>query len=779
VKKAKATARRRLRRTQTKREHTHSTRATAAVQEEPAVEPTPDSTDTTYTIEEIADGWRGTVEHATGKFFAEMTSARFRQGRLSATVSVYRDVGLLHRDTVNLTSDDARRRFLRAAQLVTLQPDVQVLLGRVLLALEEACRRAPEPTEAAPATDPSGTAASHPYVRTPAGIARRLVEGTILLCNADFEIIGERVEDDGFNPGRLSYEIEGRQGARCARTIVRADQFASLGWIPSMLGAGAIPTAGMAVRDHLRAAIQYLSHRPLSRRLIFTHAGWRDHNGQPIYCFNGGAIGRDGQVADVEARLGGSLARLRLPAPPSGEELSTAIRASLRLRDLGAAAIMHPLLAVTYLPPLRPLLGPHPPDFLPWLLGGSGAFKSELVALAMAHYGDFSRLNLPASFDATANALERLQFDTKDSLLAVDDYYPAPDRIRAQQMAQTAARLIRGIGNAQSRQRMAADTSSRPDLPPRSVALSSGEHLPPGYSTNARLFPIAVPRDAIDRTVLTAVQAQRSLLPLAMAAYLRHLASHWDEYATTLPARFETLRDEFAVTGTHRREPGQLAHLALGLEVFLQCAVEAGGLAMPEATAILDKHREALRELAAEHGVQQAEKSIATSFLRVLCDGFAARRFFLEDPSGGPPANTDPRTWGWEYGEGLERYYQHSSAAKLLGWYRDGVIGLIPEETFAAIRAAHPGRFELDNHSLCRELAEARIIAIQHDTKDGKKTPRYIVRVRGFPRRVLKLVLANVTLDEGDPEDTDAGNVFPLFPPGAHGGMSRDRAKTP
>jgi len=43
---------------------------------------------------------------------------------------------------------------------------------------------------------------------------------------------------------------------------------------------------------------------------------------------------------------------------------------------------------------------------------------------------------------------------------------------------------------------------------------------------------------------------------------------------------------------------------------------------------------------------------------------------------------------------------------------------------------------------------------------------------------VLKLVLTNVTLDEGDPEDTDPGNVFPLFPPRAHGGMSRDSAKT-
>src|SRR5262249_59433597 len=113
------------------------------------------------------------------------------------------------------------------------------------------------------------------------------------------------------------------------------------------------------------------------------------------------------------------------------------------------------------------------------------------------------------------------------------------------------------------------------------------------------VFPIAVSGDAIDRTVLTAVQAQRPLLPVAMAAYLRHLASHWDEYATTLPARFETLRDEFAVTGTHRREPGQLAHLALGLEVFLQCATEAGGLTLPEPTPILSEHRHALRHPAA------------------------------------------------------------------------------------------------------------------------------------------------------------------------------------
>ncbi len=378
-----------------------------------------------YTVEEIAGGWRCRVDHPQGPFIVAVEAPRLGARGVQATVSVYREAVLLHRDSVNLTSDRARRRFFRAPQLAALRLD-----PRVLTALEEVCRRPPEPAEEPPGNHPTATA-RHPYVRTRAGIGRRLVDGVHLLCNADFEILSELVEDDGFNPGRLFYEIEGRCAGRCARTVVRADQFAALGWIPSLLGAQAIPAAGQSAHDHLRAAIQHLSTHPLPRRVILTHAGWRDHGDGHVYCFNGGAISRDGLVADVEARLSGSLARLRFPTPPTGHELRNAVRASLALRELGPSAIMLPLLGVTYLPPLRPLLGVHVPDFLLWLLGGSGTFKSELVALAMAHYGDFSRLSLPASFEATANALERLQFDAKDALLAVDDYYPAPDLVRA------------------------------------------------------------------------------------------------------------------------------------------------------------------------------------------------------------------------------------------------------------------------------------------------------------------------------------------------------------
>jgi hypothetical protein len=106
---------------------------------------------------------------------------------------------------------------------------------------------------------------------------------------------------------------------------------------------------------------------------------------------------------------------------------------------------------------------PRPHDLVP---GPSGELKSELVALLQGHFGDFTRLSLPANFTATANAIERTLFAAKDAVV-VDDYHPATDPREAHAMAQVAALLLRGVGNGAGRARMRADTTMRPDLPPR------------------------------------------------------------------------------------------------------------------------------------------------------------------------------------------------------------------------------------------------------------------------------------------------------------------------
>src|SRR5262249_18154449 len=76
-----------------------------------------------------------------------------------------------------------------------------------------------------------------------------------------------------------------------------------------------------------------------------------------------------------------SLARYVLPAPPVGDKLRDAIRASLRVLDLAPDGITAPLLGAVY----RAVLAPA--DYALHLCGPTGAGKSELAALCQQHSG--------------------------------------------------------------------------------------------------------------------------------------------------------------------------------------------------------------------------------------------------------------------------------------------------------------------------------------------------------------------------------------------------------
>src|SRR5262249_46524061 len=286
---------------------------------------------------------------------------------------------------------------------------------------------------------------------------------------------------------RKSFEIEGIVNKRIIHCSVAAQDFSAMGWVAAQLGAEAVLAAGHGLKDHARAAMQHCS-RDIAHRHVYEHLGWCLVQGQRCFLHGGGALTAHGLRDDVAVTLSGALARYRFPAPPTGADCVTAVQASLALRSLLSEHGMAPLLGSTYLAPLRALLMPEPPDFTVWIQGRSGLFKSELAALIQAHWGDFSRTSLPARFVATGNALERLLFATKDALLVCDDYFPAGNRREAEAMDQTAARLLRGVGNGSGRPRMQRDTTMQPDLPPRGLSLATGERLPEGHSTNARLF---------------------------------------------------------------------------------------------------------------------------------------------------------------------------------------------------------------------------------------------------------------------------------------------------
>ncbi|MDP9363543.1 MAG: DUF3854 domain-containing protein, partial [Chloroflexota bacterium] len=257
-----------------------------------------------------------------------------------------------------------------------------------------------------------------PYAATPAGLVWRkpTENGAIVIPLANFvaTIVGDVVEDDGAETRRV-FDLEATVRGRTIRTGVPAAQFAGMGWVSDRLGAGAIVLPGFGTKDHARTAIQLLSGDVPERR-VYTHTGWRRLDGGGwVYLHAGGGIGVDGPVAGVEVALPDAMDRFRLPDPPVDDERLAAVRGSLALIDALPHAVAVPLLAATYLAPLREALGDEVPDFVPWVHGPSGVFKTELIALAQGHFGAFARQNLPASFAATANAVERLAFAAKDA----------------------------------------------------------------------------------------------------------------------------------------------------------------------------------------------------------------------------------------------------------------------------------------------------------------------------------------------------------------------------
>lgn len=535
----------------------------------------------------------------------------------------------------------------------------------------------------------------HPYLETDGRIMLRklLPTGDVTyqpLTNFTARIAQEVVEDDGSGEERLLFEIAARRGEGAHRFTIPASAYPAMQWPVTHIGASAVVNAGTATKDHVRVAVQLLSG-DVPRHRVFTHSGWRELDGQWHYLHGGGGITAAGHAPDVEVRLEGNLGRLRLPAAPEGEALRAAVRTSLDLLALAPPAVSVPLLAAIYLAPLRPLLEPEAYDLVVWLLGESGTFKSELAALAQAHYGAFTRLTLPGTFQATANALEAMLFRAKDALFVVDDFHPEPDRQRAQAMAAVAGRLLRATGNGAGRQRMKADLSVRPDLPPRGLALATGELLPTGYSAVARLFQVPVSKGAVDQGLLTEAQARADAYPMALAGYLQWLAGRWEELRGQLPEWFRQNRAAASVGG-HAREPGQVAHLYIGLALFLAFTEEAGVIDSEKRERLTKTAWSALLELAEEQRHERAAQHPVERFLALLADGLASRVVYLEGRPGDAPV--DPLMWGWEvqvmHGAdgGEEDVPRHRGNADLLGWVDDDWLYLFPDATWEYLASA-------------------------------------------------------------------------------------------
>jgi hypothetical protein len=198
---------------------------------------------------------------------------------------------------------------------------------------------------------------SSPYFVTPEGIFfEKVIRDEVVpvkLTNFDARIVTDIVEDDGLEIKRHC-EIEAKLFGRTKSFVVPAATFTTMSWPLEVLGAKAVVSPGMGLRDHARAAIQVLSAELAKERQVFIHSGWRRYRGKYVYLHRDGAIGESGSIANIEVKLPSSLDNLNFPAPPDGEGLRRAVRASLDFLKIGPPSVTYSLHAGVSRAPLGP-----------------------------------------------------------------------------------------------------------------------------------------------------------------------------------------------------------------------------------------------------------------------------------------------------------------------------------------------------------------------------------------------------------------------------------------
>nr|MBA3556728.1 DUF927 domain-containing protein [Gemmatimonadales bacterium] len=450
-------------------------------------------------------------------------------------------------------------------------------------------------------------------------------------------------------------------GERSAFRVAAAD-YDSLAWVPERVGAGAIIAPGYQCREHARVAIQQLSGIP-PRRTSYAHLGWREVDGAWIYLHAGGALGADGPVDGADVQVQDTLSFFELPAVPAGDAVDQAVRASLEILEAAPAEVAFPVLAATYRAPLGPCShGVH-------LTGQTGTGKSAFAALAQQHFGRaMDGEHLPASWTSTANYLEGFLFAAKDALVVVDDLTLGTSRRDVEAAQRLAERVYRAQGNQQGRGRMRADSTLRPTKYPRGLTLGTSEDLPAGQSLRARVLIVEFGPNTVDWSKLSALQdaGARGLFASAMTGYIRWLAGAYGDRLPRRERRLAELRHRAQRSNYHRRTPGVIASLALGLETFLEFADESAIFSSTERAELFEAGWRALGEAAERQLPHQTDSDPAARFLSLLGSAITAGDVHLADAKTGDHPDF-PERWGWKPEE-FGSISTWRSSGSLVGW---------------------------------------------------------------------------------------------------------------
>ncbi len=383
------------------------------------------------------------------------------------------------------------------------------------------------------------------------------------IANFILEAIAKVYTFDGSNM-YTHYRIKGYMldGTLLKEIDISATEFQTKAWIHRKLGiqcrVGPSENAYLIISSEL--SDQFINAEVI---YIYKQVGWHKTNSGRIYSQGNKPIGACNENIHCECNK-----YIEVDRKLSKME---AFYHAIRMLGIAPRRTTHLMLSFTILGILRQLFedSGNTPRFLVWMVAETGSYKTTL-AKEFAIIFNRTKNDLIASFKDTPASLEVKAAEYKDSVLIVDDYYPASSSYERNLLNVIADHIIRLFGDSIAKARMNSKMEKQKEYKPSGVCMVSAEDTHGSTSSRSRCLHVYLDKNSVDLEVLSYCQDNPKYFSTFIYNFIEHIAANYEMYVEEIRHKFKTYREAYRNKFKHGRLLDAYISLTISFEILME-----------------------------------------------------------------------------------------------------------------------------------------------------------------------------------------------------------------
>lgn len=244
------------------------------------------------------------------------------------------------------------------------------------------------------------------------------------------------------------------------------------------------------------------------------------------------------------------------------------------------------------------------PKFLMVLVGKASTGKTSL-ALAICNLYQRMKCTEPAvSLRSSVRSIEEMLDNFNDSVMVVDDLYPAENQRQRRILEDTVEKITRMFGDASSRKRSV--NSSYQNYDPKGVALITGEYFTGGLSSLTRCMILSLSETDVDFDVLTRYQQEDKAIPSNfMWFFIGYCTQKQHEIKNFIEKSINTCRKQYQAIYEKPRTTEIHSYLETAADILFTYLTDVGAISNDEYKENKRKISQAIFQILKQNEAQQ------------------------------------------------------------------------------------------------------------------------------------------------------------------------------